>query len=426
MAPRRRREEPMHRDARTDPGSGEPIPPTAAEELFEGRPTIGIEAWLGLGRRGRRSVMRNASIAALIAALVAWAPLALLSALRGEFVDAAGTRPFLLDVAVHARCLVALPMLILPEAICLPRLGAIARHFAESGLLSDADRPRFDAAVASTRRLRDSKTAEIAVVLAAYALALLLLLTPEQLRPAWSTAAEAGLGGRSLAGWWHTLVSLPMLLVLVLGWGRRVALWARFLWLVSRLDLRLLPSHPDRVGGLRFAGHSLRAFASPAFGLGAIVAGAEANRLLHADGSPIELAYVALGSAVFVVILFASPLLAFSGKLLAHWHRGVLAYGSLATRVGREFERRWLEREESGLDERARDARRRDPLESSAFSATTDLYQVVSNVYAMHVVPIDVPSVALLIAATLLPLLPVLLLVAPVDDIARRLAGLLI
>jgi hypothetical protein len=32
----------------------------------------------------------------------------------------------------------------------------------------------------------------------------------------------------------------------------RLALWFFFLWRVSRLELRLVPTHPDRAGGLGF------------------------------------------------------------------------------------------------------------------------------------------------------------------------------
>lgn len=36
-------------------------------------------------------------------------------------------------------------------------------------------------------------------------------------------------GSFSVAGWWHLLVSLPLLLILLFGWFWRMILWARFL-----------------------------------------------------------------------------------------------------------------------------------------------------------------------------------------------------
>ena len=67
-----------------------------------------------------------------------------------------------------------------------------------------------------------------------------------------------------------------------------------------------------------------------------------------------------------------------------------------------------------------------DALEVPDFSATTDLYQVVSNVYDMRTVPIDVRDVLLLVATTLLPFLPIVLMAVPFDVILKDIAGLLL
>jgi hypothetical protein len=77
------------------------------------------------------------------------------------------------------------------------------------------------------------------------------------------------------------LVSVPLLLLLLLGWLWRVLLWWRFLWLTARLDLRLIPGHPDLAGGLMFVGSSLRSFWLLSFALGAIAAGTVANRVTN-------------------------------------------------------------------------------------------------------------------------------------------------
>jgi hypothetical protein len=198
--------------------------------------------------------------------------------------------------------------------------------------------------------------------------------------------------------------------------------------------LRVLPSHPDLAGGLRFVGHSLRAFALPAFALSVIVAGGQANRALHEGATPIATAYVIAGTVAFVLALFAWPLLAFMGKLVAHWQRGVLEYGALADAVGQELEQRWLEHTEltssKHPESRERAPRQREAqegaLETQAFSATADLYQVVSNVYSMRLVPIDITSVALLVLAAILPFLPVLLLAASLNVLLKNLLNLLI
>jgi hypothetical protein len=221
----------------------------------------------------------------------------------------------------------------------------------------------------------------------------------------------------SPAGWWQLLVSLPLLLVFELGWLWRLFLWTRFLWLVSRLDLHLLAAHPDRAAGLMFAGYSIRAWALPAATPSVIVAGGIANRIVHQGAAISSFKFLILGITVCVVLSFMAPLAVFAGNLMAAWRNAVLQYGALAEQVGHKFERDWL----SGTHELPE-----NPLQTQAFSATTDLYQVVANVYAMKFMPVDLISTALLASATLLPFLPVLLISQPLDQMLNKLVGFLI
>ena len=65
-------------------------------------------------------------------------------------------------------------------------------------------------------------------------------------------------------------------------------------------------------------------------------------------------------------------------------------------------------------------------LEAPDFSATTDLYQVVSNVYDMGTIPLDLKDLVPLAIATLLPFVPVALMAVPLDVLLRQLANLLL
>lgn len=327
-------------------------------------------------------------------------------------------RSLLLDFAVYARSLIAAPLFIVAELICIPQLGSIVRQFLDGGLVSESDRHRFDAAVVSTRRLRDSKVAEVVTIVLTYALIVVLIhYVPPGEFPTWHKSGGSEHPVLSFAGWWHALVSIPLLDVLFFGWLWRLFLWGRLLLLLSRLDLQLIPAHPDHAAGLKFVSHSLRAFSLLGCALGAIVAGFVANHVMHAG---IQLtAYVHLigGSVVCVLILFSGLLLTFSGKLLRARRRGIFAYGALATAEGQQFERKWLDRAE-GIDESA--------LEVPDFSATTDLYQVVSNVYDMKSLPLDLKDLIPLIIATLVPFVPVALMTVPLDVLLRQLANLLL
>ena len=86
--------------------------------------------------------------------LIGWVPLAVLAAAQGRALSADRAGSWLLDFGVHARSLIAAPLFILAESVCLPRLGNTVRHFLDAGLVTEMDRPRFDAIVTSTQRLR--------------------------------------------------------------------------------------------------------------------------------------------------------------------------------------------------------------------------------------------------------------------------------
>jgi hypothetical protein len=367
--------------------------------LFSGGPPTRLYGWLRLHSHAEKRPMSLA----FGAALVCWLPPALLAAAQGDLIGSQGAGPYLHDIAVHARYLIAVPLLISATPACVSTLGMLAQHFWDAGLVIEGDQEGFDAAMSSTRRLRDAVAMEIAAIAAAYAVvvATFFSVEPAQL-PAWYMGAHGSAKNFSPGAWWNVFVSLPLLLILVFGWLWRMFLWARFLWLISRLNLRLLPAHPDRAAGLRFVGYSVNAQAPFAVALSVIAAGMIANHLVHDAAALLSYKYVVIGLAVFVVVLVVAPLLAFSGKLLAAWDRGVLDYGALANRVGREFERYWIE---------CRGDFASNSLHGQLSSAAARMGTLSSNVHAMRLIPVDSRSVILLVVMTLLPFIPLVLMV---------------
>ena len=160
-----------------------------------------------------------------MAVLISWVPLALMAAVRVFILREDEGRSFPSDVGVHARFLVAAPALILAEPDCLRRLERVVRHFCDSGLVTNTDRLRYDAAVTSSYKLLHSAVAEILIVVLAYALvaAFALNIMPSRF-PLWRFSSVSGSYHLSPAGWWHVLVSVPLLNVLFLGWVWRLLL----------------------------------------------------------------------------------------------------------------------------------------------------------------------------------------------------------
>jgi hypothetical protein len=383
------------------------------EELFDGGPITRWERSLGLARSGRTWAAKRT----LLAILIGWVPLAILAAAQFLlFADESG-KSFFSDIAVHARFLVAVPALIFAEAECIPRLGRIVNHFADTGLIIESDKARFQAAVSSTRRLLASIIGDVVLLGLVYLVvaALALYLSTDAFIP-WHRRGSSG-SGFSPAGWWHTLVSLPLLLLILFGWLWRVVVWTRFLFLMSRLDLRLIPGHPDRVGGLMFVSLSLRGFRLVSFACGAVVAGSIASRHMREGTQSLDFKNLVIGLLVFLLVLFAGPLTIFIKKLRETERRGFLEYGALARAVGREFEAKWLA-QNSIVNEKS--------LEVPDFSATTDLYAVTANVYALRSLPFTLRDlIGPIGVSALLPFIPLVLLAMPLDVILRALVKLL-
>src|SRR5215468_880307 len=352
-------------------------------ELLAGGPPHWLQRSLGLIKPDDPMIVRRAELVVL----VGWVPLVVLAVAQSFILRNQMARSFFSDFAVYARSLVAAPLFILAEADCIPRLGRVARHFLEAGLITEPDRARFDDAVASTKRLLGSGLAELVAALLTYGLVTTLMINvPPNEFPSWYWL-KSGYQALSLAGWWNALVSVPLFILLFFGWLWRVFLWARFLWLMARIDLRLVPSHPDHAGGLMFISDSLRAFWLVSFALGSIVAGQVANRIMFHGESLATFKHIVIGLVVFVLILFVMPLTLFIGKLRETKRRGDFAYGALASEVGRQFEHDCLNRER-GANEEAPNAQ--------DFSLHSNIYSVVANVYGMKDFPFGLRSLGLL------------------------------
>ena len=98
--------------------------------------------------------------------VVTWLPLLGLTLAGGTALSGV-TVPFLFDLDVHIRFLLALPLLIGAELIVHQRLRVTVRQFIDRGIVAPEDRLRFDGIIAAAMRLRNSAAVEIALIVAA-------------------------------------------------------------------------------------------------------------------------------------------------------------------------------------------------------------------------------------------------------------------
>ena len=354
----------------------------------------------------------------LVLALVAWLPLLLLSLLEGHAFGPAAAAPFLFDIEAHVRFLVFIPLLVSAELGVHTRIRLVAQQFLERDLLSVEDRPRFDAALASTYRLRNSVPIELGLIAFVYVVGIAVIFRQSLAFEAasWYAVADASGSRLSLAGWWYALVSVPLAQFLMVRWYYRIFLWARFLRQLSSVNLRLVPTHPDRVGGLGFLPLTTFAFTPLAVAHGALVSAWIAHRLFLGQGVLLDYKFQIIAVVVLMLALVFGPLLLFSPQLSRAWRRGVHDYGSLAQRYAHDFERKWVRPPHEPTE---------PLLGSHDIQSMADMGGVYDVVRTMSFVLVTREALVQVLAATLVPLAPLALFMIPFGELVKALAGML-
>jgi hypothetical protein len=350
----------------------------------------------------------------VVVSLVAWLPLLILSLFEGHASTGNVRIPFLLDVEAHVRFLIALPSLVIAEVVVHRRITPLIQRFVDRKIVVERDLPAFNAAVHSGLRIRNSKITEFALLALVYTLGLWAWRGNHLVAGTASWFAQPDATGLrlTLAGYWYAFVSAPLFQFILLRWYMRFALWFRFLWQTSRLDLRLTASHPDRAGGLGFLGKSSYAFGPILFAQGALLAGLIATRVLY-EGQNLASFKMEAGGLIVVMVLFVlGPLLIFSPLMERTQRKGVAQFGLLAQRYAAGFEQKWTENEDPEMDEL---------LGSADIQSLADLGNSYSVVSEMQFVPFTLTDVIRLVVATAAPLVPLALTVVSLEELLSRL-----
>jgi hypothetical protein len=354
----------------------------------------------------------------IVISLFAWLPLLLLSAMHGDLIGNHLAVPFLLDMEVHIRFLVVVPLLIVAELVVHRRLHSVAQAFLDRHLIPPAAMSRFDAALTAAYRLRNSITAELVLFVLVYAVGVLIVwryFTALDAASWYETSAAAG-SKLMPAGIWYGYISLPLFQFLLLRWYFRLFIWVQFLWRVSRIDLNLVPTHPDRVGGLGFLANTVYAFAVLLIAHGAMVAAQLANRILYLGATLNSFKGEIAVMVIFLLCVVFGPLLVFTPQLARAKRTGLNEYGTLAEQYVREFDTKWLRGK----------GPRTEPLVGSAdIQSLADLDSSFDIVRTMRFAPISKQAVLELAAAVLVPISPLLLTMMPLETLLRKLLGLL-
>ena len=179
---------------------------------------------------------------------------------------------------------------------------------------------------------------------------------------------------------------------------------------VSRLGLQLMPTHPDRCGGLGFLASIVYAFTPLLMAQGVVLAGMIADRIFYAGAQLPQFKVELIGVVALLVFAILGPLLVFSRRLEAIKRAGLREYGTLAQRYVREFDHKWLRGE--APDEAF--------VGSADIQSLADLGNSFDVVKEMRWVPFAIPTVLHLAVIALLPVLPLMLTIIPLEELLDR------
>ncbi|RZF26688.1 hypothetical protein EVC45_26775 [Paraburkholderia sp. UYCP14C] len=394
-----------------------------AEEILQDTQSFSLVLGGPLYQLLRRTHMADDALAlvrqrVLVISLLAWLPLLVLAAVDGHLLGNRVALPFLLDFEAHIRFLVAVPLLIIAELVVHRRLRPIARAFLERKIIPEASVTRFDEAVRSAFRLRNSVATELLLIAFVYGVGVLVVwrhYTAMQTTSTWYAIPTASGLTLSLAGFWYAYVSVPLFQFLLIRWYFRVFIWARFLWQVSRIELSLVPTHPDRVGGLGFLANTVYAFMTLLAAHGAMLAAQFANRIFFAGATLTEFKVETATMVLFLLCLVFAPLLVFAPQLAQAKRTGLSEYGTLAERYVREFDAKWVRGGAPGGEAL---------VGSGDIQSLADLANSFDVVRTMRIAPITKDAIVRLAAAVLIPIVPLALTMMSLEDLLKRLFGL--
>jgi hypothetical protein len=187
---------------------------------------------------------------------------------------------------------------------------------------------------------------------------------------------------------------------------------------VSRIDLTLIPTHPDRAGGLLFLSSTVYALAPLLLAHGTILAGHIADRIFFVGASLLDFKLEIVTLVVLLLCVVLGPLLLFVPQMAEAKLIGLREYGALAQRYVRQFDSKWLR------GDRPRDE---EPLLGSVdIQSLADLSSSFDIVKSMNVVPFTKETVLQVGIMALVPIAPLVLTLIPLEELLKKLFTILL
>jgi hypothetical protein len=340
--------------------------------------------------------------------LFLWAILALLAATEGV----AGRFFSIEAMAIHARLLLALPIILWCEETLALAIHGCCRSLVRSKIVLNEARIQLDADAAFLSRLRDSWAVYAGLVIV---VVVLNLISPREF-----VGSLHGDGGEPLSGtaplatWWYWAVCLPAFRLIAVRFVFLFALWVLMIRRISRQRLDLVATHPDLAGGLGLVEDVQTKLTKIVMVISIVNAAslAAAFQTTRADLNQVYL-YMFVITLLGVAIV-CGPLLLLAPPLTQCRRKGMVAFSDVTFLYAHLFDEKWV---------RPPDVKYDEFLGTADIQSLADISSAFMNVKMMRILLINrdlVTSVALYAAV---PLAPLLLFVYRIDELLPKIFG---
>jgi hypothetical protein len=367
-----------------------------------GGPLYRLGCWSGLVRGGTNTLPLGVVLGASL-----WLVLVLLALVEGQL-----HRVFTFEViAGHVRLLLVIPLFFFCEREFGARAATLVSTLMRSGVVAPGGIPALELETARTTRWKDAWLPEVLCFVAA------VLVSPLgfQLGLSGGTATwdpRGAPGGVTLMALWYWGVCLTLFRFLILRWLWRLGLWLFFLCRVSRLELHLVPTHPDGAAGLGYLEVVQIHLAPLVMSISAVEAASFAEEIQRGTMT-LEAVYPLFATILAIdVLLFVGPLFLFAPMLWNCKVKGLSDYMEFASDYVGRFDDKWL---------KANPPPSEPLLGTSDIQSLADMANSVNLVRNMRWVPVSLELAKSYAAAALVPFLPLLLLKYPIAELAKTL-----
>lgn len=353
------------------------------------------------------SQTQSAILGAVVFVCIAFVPLLLLSMVYGLEWSQDVKVPLHKDFITLSRYLIAAPLLIFSDRLTRPWLARAALRFSE--LVSNDDREYYNKLFNRVFYIRSSFFIDIillglALVTSLFGTSIVLAMD----HTSWQAGLHEGAHALTSPGYWNAFVSAPLFRFVVFSWTVDYLLWVYFLFRVSRFKLNVVPTHPDRAGGLSFVSAAHLQYCIASFALSCTICSFVAQAVEHTHMPLHSFTNLGIAFLLGILLVFVAPLLVFTPSLLYLRLRGIFSQGALCHELSEMFAAKWIT------------ARKKDeqPILSSADpSALADLNSSYETVASMTPVVFDKQFVIAFLLSVCLPALPLVATVIPLQDL---------